>query len=87
MTNAIRIGDMTAGHGCFPPRPTITGSTNVYHIADTPHTFIHHYGNGSQRYIHLWDTHIIEPSEFHKLSHESAIQDKLYLDDKLEKNR
>lgn len=30
MTNAIRIGDMTAGHGCFPPRPTITGSSNVF---------------------------------------------------------
>lgn len=29
MTNAVRIGDITSGHGCFPPRPTITGSQNV----------------------------------------------------------
>ncbi len=29
MTNAVRIGDITSGHGCFPPRPTITGSNNV----------------------------------------------------------
>lgn len=77
-----------ANHSAYPKEEEfLLRNSNVYHIADTPHTFINNYGNGSQRHIHLWDTHIIEPSEFHKLSHESAIQDKLYLDDKLEKNR
>lgn len=25
-----RLGDMTTGHGCFPPQKTIQGSTNVF---------------------------------------------------------
>lgn len=29
MTGAVRIGDMDSGHGCFPPRPVITGYSKV----------------------------------------------------------
>lgn len=29
MPNIVRIGDMTSGHGCFPPQNTLTGSMNV----------------------------------------------------------
>ncbi|MCX4027988.1 PAAR domain-containing protein [Endozoicomonas sp. SM1973] len=29
MPAATRLGDICTGHGCFPPRPSITGSTNV----------------------------------------------------------
>lgn len=25
-----RIGDLSAGHGCFPPTPVVTGSPNVF---------------------------------------------------------
>jgi len=26
----VRVGDLCTGHGCYPPRPCITGSPNVY---------------------------------------------------------
>ncbi|MDE1463256.1 PAAR domain-containing protein [Spartinivicinus poritis] len=29
MPAATRLGDICTGHGCFPPRPSITGSANV----------------------------------------------------------
>lgn len=28
--NASRVGDMCTGHGCFAPRPSLTGSDNVF---------------------------------------------------------
>lgn len=30
MPSAARIGDWCSGHSCWPPRPNIEGSTNVY---------------------------------------------------------
>ena len=30
MPSATRKGDYCTGHGCYPPRPSITGSPNVY---------------------------------------------------------
>jgi len=31
MTAAVcRLGDMCTGHGCFPPRPNVEGSPNVF---------------------------------------------------------
>ncbi|WP_163832354.1 PAAR domain-containing protein [Spartinivicinus ruber] len=29
MPAATRLGDICTGHGCFPPRPSVTGSANV----------------------------------------------------------
>lgn len=26
----VRVGDLCTGHGCFPPRPCIQGSPNVF---------------------------------------------------------
>ena len=26
----MRLGDISLGHGCFPPRPNMQGSTNVF---------------------------------------------------------
>ena len=30
MPPVTRIGDMSTGHGCYPPRPAVGGSPNVY---------------------------------------------------------
>lgn len=30
MAGVVRIGDVCSGHGCFPPRPGITTSPNVF---------------------------------------------------------
>ncbi len=30
MGNAVRVGDMASGHGCYPPQKMATGSGNVY---------------------------------------------------------
>jgi uncharacterized Zn-binding protein involved in type VI secretion len=30
MSAITRLGDLTTGHGCFPPMPSITASTNVF---------------------------------------------------------
>lgn len=30
MPNVTRIGDVCTGHGCFPPRPNVGGSPNVF---------------------------------------------------------
>lgn len=30
MRSATRLGDYCSGHGCYPPRPNIEGSPNVY---------------------------------------------------------
>lgn len=30
MDNAVRLNDMTTGHGCYPPQPIITASPNVF---------------------------------------------------------
>lgn len=30
MPAVTRLGDMCTGHGCWPPRPSISGSPNVF---------------------------------------------------------
>lgn len=30
MGNAIRVNDLTSGHGCYPPQKIMTGSANVH---------------------------------------------------------
>jgi uncharacterized Zn-binding protein involved in type VI secretion len=30
MPNIARLGDKCSGHGCFPPRPNIQASSNVF---------------------------------------------------------
>lgn len=30
MPPVARLGDICTGHGCFPPRPNISGSPNVF---------------------------------------------------------
>lgn len=30
MTGAVRLGDACTGHGCFPPRPNVEASPNVF---------------------------------------------------------
>lgn len=30
MPSVTRIGDFCSGHGCWPPRPSITGSSDVF---------------------------------------------------------
>ena len=30
MPAAARLGDLDTGHGCFPPRPSVQGSPNVF---------------------------------------------------------
>lgn len=30
MTAAVRLGDICTGHGCFPPRPNIEASSDVF---------------------------------------------------------
>lgn len=30
MTGAVRLGDVCTGHGCFPSRPNVQGSPNVF---------------------------------------------------------
>ena len=30
MPGIVRVGDLCSGHGCYPPRPAIEGSPNVF---------------------------------------------------------
>lgn len=30
MPGVVRLGDMSTGHGCWPGRPSIEASTNVF---------------------------------------------------------
>lgn len=30
MPAVSRLGDICSGHGCFPPRPSVEGSSNVF---------------------------------------------------------
>jgi len=30
MPAVVRLGDMSRGHSCFPPRPNIEASSNVF---------------------------------------------------------
>lgn len=41
-----RLGDNSKGHGCFPPRPCITGASTVYTN-----------GIPNHRQTDLWDVH------------------------------
>jgi hypothetical protein len=41
-----RLGDLSQGHGCWPPRPNITASPNIYTN-----------GLPNHRQFDLWDTH------------------------------
>ncbi|MEM4618919.1 MAG: hypothetical protein QW607_01765 [Desulfurococcaceae archaeon] len=42
----VRLGDMSCGHACFPPRPNIEASPNV---------FVN--GRGAHRLGDAWDIH------------------------------
>ena len=46
MLAAVRLGDICTGHGCFPPRPNIQASGDV---------FIN--GRGAHRQGDEWDSH------------------------------
>lgn len=30
MPQIVRVGDLCTGHGCWPPRPCVSGSSNVF---------------------------------------------------------
>lgn len=56
MSRVILLGDACSGHGCFPPRPTITGQGNfivegkpVHCVGDSlaPHTCVSTHGGVS----------------------------------------
>ena len=49
----VRLGDICTGHFCFPPRTSITASTNV---------FIN--GKGAVRFGDAWSVHVCDTS-FH----------------------
>ena len=46
MAAGTRIGDVCSGHGCFPPRTVMEGSSNVFAN-----------GVGIARVGDLWETH------------------------------
>lgn len=50
MPAAVRLGDICTGHGCFPPRPNIQASGDV---------FIN--GRGAHRQGDEWDSHCCGP--------------------------
>jgi uncharacterized Zn-binding protein involved in type VI secretion len=52
----VRVGDLSTAHGCFPERPAVQGSTNV---------FVN--GKGVVRLGDLWATHCCttDPSQCH----------------------
>lgn len=58
MPAATRIGDVCSGHGCYGPRHSIGGSTNV---------FIN--GIGATRATDLWETHCCGP-----VCHDGAVE-------------
>jgi uncharacterized Zn-binding protein involved in type VI secretion len=46
MPAAVRLNDECTGHGCFPSRPNIVASTNVFHNS-----------RGAHRVTDAWDSH------------------------------
>lgn len=64
MPAAVRLGDTCSGHGCFPPRPTITAASKfivegaaAHRVGDqlAPHTCVVTHGGvtvvGSSKFI------------------------------------
>lgn len=73
-----------ANHSHYPKEEEfLLRNNNVLHIANTPHSYVQQLDNGNSKTIHLWDTHIIMPSEHHLLLDNKAIQEKLKFEDKL----
>lgn len=51
MPAVVRLGDMSCGHGCFPARPSVEGSPNV---------FVN--GKPAHRVGDAWATHCCGPA-------------------------
>ncbi len=77
-----------ANHSAYPKEEEfLLRNSNVFHIEEAPHTFVQQFANGNEKHIHLWDTHILNNADLHNYKHEDAVQEKLYIDSKLEKQR
>lgn len=73
-----------ANHSHYPKEEEfLLKNNNVLHISNTPHSYVQQFDSGNSKTIHLWDAHIIMPSEHHLLLDNEAIQEKLKFEEKL----